>query len=149
MQQPRPGQNAGNYTGRRSNTEMAITDKQRDLIRVGGSMGSGMIDYHGGDIPVRQVHIIDRQGLEGKRNEWMIRLCGLLVFIEFDEGLRILAATTLGKGTMSIGPGPAFGHTALFAGLILPAIEAPGEQLSHAVMQMEGSPHGGGEIKDG
>ena len=74
----------------------------------------------------------------------MGRLCGFLVLVELYDGLRVLAAAFFHRPEMAVCI--SFAHSALPAILIILVDQAPGKELAHAVMQMDGGPHRGGKV---
>jgi hypothetical protein len=70
-----------------------------------------------------------------------------LIFIKLDMGVPVFSAAVFDSHAMPVHG--TLGHSALSAVLIVLVRQAPGKKLAHAVMQMNGSPHGSGKIDEG
>jgi hypothetical protein len=129
---------------RQSYTEGAIANEYRDLVRFGGRIGCGVACYVGGHIVIMKYCGRYRESGEGKRGESIRGFCGLLVFVQLKVGITVFAAAVFERHTMSART--ILWHTAVTA---IPAVfiyQAPGKELTHAIVQVDGGPYGGVQI---
>jgi hypothetical protein len=129
---------------RRSNTEGAIADEDRDFVRFGGGVGRGVSCYVGHHIVLLQYCGRYREGGEGKCGEGRCSFCGLLIFVQLKVGVTVFAAAVFERHTMTACA--ILWHTALTANFAVFIYQAPGKEFAHAIVQVDGGPHGGGQI---
>ena len=80
---------------RRSNTEDTVVDKQRDFIWLWRGVGGGVSCYVSIHIMVRYCRDRYRKGCHCQCGENICIFCSLLVFVELDMCLSILAAAVI------------------------------------------------------
>jgi hypothetical protein len=110
----------------------------KDLLKKGAFKVNGSLWIEGGRY---------RKGRRAEGQEAVSSFRGLLVFVELYVGLFVLAAAVFVGCAMSAHA--ALGHPALAAVFAVFIREAPGKEFAHAVVQMDGGPHGGGKVNDG